>query len=1256
MEGLNGLMLRGLFKKVVGDSNQREIARLQQKVVERVNVLEPEFEALDDAQLRAKTDEFRQRLAHGETLDDVLAEAFAAVREAAKRTIGLRHYDVQLIGGVLLHQGKIAEMKTGEGKTLVATLPLYLNALKGKGIHLVTVNDYLARRDGGWMGPVFEALGISVGLVIPQFFGVYDSSYVDPASSLEDERLVHWRPVRRQEAYQADITYGTNNEFGFDYLRDNMVRDLSQCVQQELHYAIIDEVDNVLIDEARTPLIISGPAEESSELYRRFADIVRRLRPSSPESVEREEPDGDYVLEERTQIVTLTEQGGERVERTLPEIGRGESLYDPKHAHMLPYLDNALRAHVAYKRDKDYIVRDGQVIIVDEFTGRLLHGRRYSEGLHQAIEAKEGVAVRRESLTYATVTFQNYFRMYEKLAGMTGTAASEAEEFQKIYDLDVVVLPTNVEYRATYGDLTTHQRRVDEVEEVTFAGVLNPLSLAGGAGGSPPLAGGAGGSPPLAGGAGGSPPLVGGVGGGVTVTTYEPSDGNGQRYFARLDLPDVIYMTEQTKFRAVVDAIESLHKAGRPVLVGTIAIETSELLSKLLKRRDIPHQVLNGKHHEQEAVIIAQAGSPGTVTIATNMAGRGVDIVLGGSPEGLTAKLLEQRFKEIAEKFANAVVNGQEEQALKIVEGVPGFSSGSVELAKTLQAEYESYDEMTKSQQRLARFIADCLIGEGVVARKYYGPVVGIAMSTLREDWVAALDGVRLPEGLSQRIIGEVQRVRAKYEAPGTKMAYVANGLFSHYYMAMSALVRVVLQGKQEQALMLVEQCPELNEKLIAEIARIREQCEQDKRRVRASGGLHVIGTERHEARRIGNQLRGRSARQGDPGSSRFYISLEDELMRRFGGERVQNLMGRFGVDDDMPLQHSLLDKTIESAQTRVEGYNFDIRKHVLEYDDVVSKQREVIYAQRREVLSQPSLRNQVLRMVREEISRLVAIHMPGPDREDWDLRGLYKELRSFLPLTPDAGFIGWARLTPDEVETKLHELAESAYDELSQRLAGQLFDQAQKENMTLEDLAGSADPLRRLIYERILDHLDTSPGTDLLGTPLRKLPPQVKSEVEAGFADGLRLHRERQLMLRAVDSLWVRHLTDLEALREGIGLRAYGQQNPLVAYRKEAHEMYEALLASVQQMIARSIYLVPRPVVPQQRRQQPRKARSGQPARAAPNELPGRNDPCWCGSGLKYKNCHMRLDRERRRGMVTAPPPRTSPGKKKGRGRVRRR
>jgi len=1218
-------MLRGLFAKVIGDSDQREIARLQ-KVVERINALEPALNLLERAQLRAKTDEFRQRLAHGETLNDILVEAFAAVREAAGRTIGLRHYDVQLIGGLILHQGEIAEMKTGEGKTLAATLPLYLNALEEKGVHLVTVNDYLARRDGGWMGPVFEALGMSVGLVIPHFSGVYDRGYIDPAGDLEDERLVHWRPVQRKEAYRADITYGTNNEFGFDYLRDHMARDPSGCVQRGLHYAIIDEVDNILVDEARTPLIISGPAEESSKLYRHFADVVRRLRPSSPESVEQEAPDGDYVLEERTQIVTLTEQGVGCIERVLPEIRPGESIYDSKHAHMLPYLDNALRAIVVHKRDKGYIVRDGEVIIVDEFTGRLMYGRRFSEGLHQAIEAKEGVAVRRESLTHATITFQNYFRMYEKLAGMTGTAKTEEEEFQRIYNLDVVVLPTNVEYRATYGDLVTRERQGEEIGEVTFAGVLDQPAT--------PY--------PL--------PATS-----YTVTTYEPDDGNGRRYFKRLDLPDVIYTTERTKFQAVVGEIEALHEAGRPVLVGTIAIETSERLARTLQQRGIPHEVLNGKLHEKEAMIIAQAGRSGAVTIATNMAGRGVDIVLGGNPEGLVASLLEQDFRREAEKFAQAIVDAREEQALEIVRRTPGFSPDSVELARTLQAEYESY-EMAVSQQRLDRFIADQLLGKGVISKKYHGPVVGLVKLALREDWIAALDGVRLPEGLSQRVIGEIQRVRAQYERPGNETTYIANGLFTHYYVAMSALIRAVFQGEQGQVLTLLHEFPELDEELTARIARIRDQWEEDRQRVRGLGGLHVIGTERHEARRIDNQLRGRAGRQGDSGSSRFYISLEDELMRRFGGERVQGLMSQFGIDEDMPIQHSWLDRTIESAQMRVEGYNFDIRKHVLEYDDVVNKQREVIYAQRRQVLGEPDLHEQVLRMVQEEISRLVTTHMPGPDPDDWDISGLHKELRVFLPLPPDLGPVRWAKLTPSEIEAKLCELAESAYDELKSRLAEQLLGRLQKENVTLEGLSVSADPLRRLAYERILDRLGSNPDPDLLGTPIRKLPSQVKSKVEAGFADGFQLYRDRQLVLGAVDSLWVRHLTDLEALREGIGLRAYGQQNPLVAYRKEAHEMYETLLANIQRTVARSVYLTLRPSVPQPRRQQPQTARSGQQAHGAPDQLPGRNDLCWCGSGLKYKNCHMRLDQEsQRRAVVAARQPRKSTGKKKSRRKRRR-
>jgi len=1092
-------MLRGLFSKLVGDADERQIARLQ-KVVEHINALRPAFESLDDAQLQAKTDEFRQRLDRGETLDDILVDAFAAVREAAKRTIGLCHYDVQLIGGMVLHQAQIAEMKTGEGKTLVATLPLYLNALEGKGAHLVTPNDYLSKVGVQWMGPVYHALGLSVGVIQSAAADPNRGSFVfDPDYPSADDRFLNLRPVSRREAYLADVTYGTNNEFGFDYLRDNMVRDLSERVQRELHYAVIDEVDNILIDEARTPLIISGPAEESSELYRRFADVVRHLRPSSPESIEQESPDGDYVLEERTRVVTLTEPGVERIEKMLPEIGAEESIYDPKHAHMLPYLDNALRAAVIYKPDRAYIVKDGEVIIVDEFTGRLMYGRRFSEGLHQAIEAKEGVAVRRESLTYATITFQNYFRMYEKLAGMTGTAKTEEEEFQRIYNLDVAVLPTNVEYRATYADLATREWPVEEIEEIAFAGLFD-----------------------------GRTDALGELSRPVMVTTYEPPDGNGRRYFKRLDLSDVIYSTERAKFRAVVDELEALHKAGRPVLVGTIAIETSERLSRMLKRRGVPHEVLNAKYHENEAVIIAQAGRSGAVTIATNMAGRGVDIKLGGDLEGVARERLRKE---------------------------------SIDLIQIRHAH-----------------------------------------------WNHALDILR--------------------------------------------------QGQDPTAV--------YPERWAAVLAEARTDCAADHERVVALGGLHILGTERHEARRIDNQLRGRAGRQGDPGSSRFYISLADELMRRFGGERVQGLMGRLGVEEDVPIQHSWLDKSIESAQMRVEGYNFDIRKHVLEYDDVVNKQREVIYAQRRQVLEAPDLREQVLRMVREEVSRALAIHTPGPDPEEWDLYGLYSELRTFLPLPADFNYRAWEGLSPAEIEAQLSDMAERAYDGVNQAIGHEVYRQAAREDVTLEALAQSADPGRRLVYERVVERLEGAPDADVSAQLIRRLSEEMKVQVEAAFVDAYRLFRDRQLMLRAVDGLWVRHLTDLDGLREGIGLRAYGQQNPLVAYRKEAHEMYEALLASIQEGVARSLYsayLVPQALVAQPARRQrarlqathpgvPTGGRGAQSVQDAQEQSLGRNDPCWCGSGKKYKSCHMRQDMEAQRGPVASTPPPQSPGRKRRRRR----
>ncbi|MGB9631925.1 MAG: preprotein translocase subunit SecA, partial [Chloroflexaceae bacterium] len=708
------------LKKIVGDGNDKALSQIK-PLVEEINRLEPECQALSDEELRGKTAVFRERLAAGETLDDLLPEAFAAVREAARRTIGLRHYDVQLIGGIVLHQGKIAEMKTGEGKTLVATLPLYLNALEGKGAHLVTVNDYLARVGAGWMGPVYHFLGLTVGFIAHEQSAIYDPDYVDPHANPEDQRLVHWRPVPRREAYLADITYGTNNEFGFDYLRDNMAYDKAQMVQRELHYAIVDEVDNILIDEARTPLIISGPAQKSSDLYRQMARLVRNLRRSSvtPRQMKEEGllPDGDFFIDERTRSITLTEQGIERLERLL-NIPQGESLYDPQHYEKTHYVENALKAEFVFQRDRDYMVTpDGEVIIVDEFTGRAMPGRRWSDGLHQAVEAKEGVAIKNENVTLATITFQNYFRMYHKLAGMTGTAYTEREEFGKIYNLDVVVIPT-----------------------------------------------------------------------------HKPS--------VREDYPDQIYRSESAKFKAVVREVQDMHAQGRPVLIGTTSVETSERVSRLLQQAGIKHSVLNAKYHEKEAAIVAQAGRRGAVTVATNMAGRGTDILLGGNPDGLVDDILA---------------------------------------AKGIK-----FEEATPEQKRAA--------------------------------WE------------------EAKRIT---EAEGAE--------------------------------------------------------------VRNLGGLHIVGTERHEARRIDNQLRGRAGRQGDPGSSRFFLSLEDELLRRFGPvDRIRGLMDRF-LEEDLPLEAGILDRTIESAQTRVEGYNFDIRKHTVEFDDVMNKQRQIIYKDRREILDGKDVHDQIL-------------------------------------------------------------------------------------------------------------------------------------------------------------------------------------------------------------------------------------------------------------------------------------------------------
>ena len=863
------------------DDNAREVKRLQ-RVVNQINALEADISTLSDVELQGKTIEFKNRLERGESLDTLLPGTFAVVREVSRRVLEMRHFDVQLMGGVVLHQGRIAEMKTGEGKTLVATLPVYLNALTGRGVHVVTVNDYLARRDSEWMGKIYAFLGLSVGLVV---------------HGMDSEQ--------RKNSYDADVTYGTNNEFGFDYLRDNMAIHPDQMVQRDLHYAIVDEVDSILIDEARTPLIISGQADKPTDLYYTFARLVPRLA-----------KDKDYTVDEKAHTVIITEEGVAKTEKSL----KVENLYDDRNIELTHHLNQALKAHALMKRDRDYVVKDGQVIIVDEFTGRLMFGRRYSEGLHQAIEAKEGVRIERESQTLATITFQNYFRMYEKLSGMTGTAATEEEEFRKIYKLDVVVIPTHM-------------------------------------------------------------PMI------------------------RRDLADVVYKTEQAKFRAVVDEIFRRNATGQPVLVGTISIEKSEIISQMLKKRGIPHQVLNAKYHDKEAEIVSQAGRLNSVTIATNMAGRGTDILLGGNPEFLALK------------------------------------------------ELKSNDDNPDSKE---------------------------------------------------------PQVRALYK-----------------------------------------ETIEKHKKITLE----------EHKKVVELGGLHIAGTERHESRRIDNQLRGRTGRQGDPGSTQFFSSLEDDLMRLFGSDNIAGIMNRLGIEEDVPIEHNLVSRSIETAQKRVENRNFDLRKHVLQYDDVINQQREVIYSQRRQVLKGESTKEIVQQMIEEAVDRVIDTYCPeGVHEEEWDLPELLL-------------------------------------------VAEQLFLPGHKQKP--EDFAET--------------------GRQRIKEELRELALDVYEEREAELGSETMRELERVLLLKVVDEKWMDHLDAMDQLREGIGLRAYGQKDPLIEYKFESYEMFQNMIASIQDDVMRYIYRVNVVQPPKERQRQavenlyqedvPR-----QPVRRE-NKV-GRNDPCPCGSGKKYKKC----------------------------------
>ena len=913
----------GFLDKIFGSYSEREVKKIA-PIAKKIMDMEPQFQALSDDELRGKTDEFKARLAKGETLDDILPEAYAAVREAAWRVLGMKHFYVQVIGGIVLHQGRIAEMKTGEGKTLVETLPAYLNALTGRGVHIVTVNDYLAKRDSEWMGKLYRFMGLTVGLNISQM-----------------------EPREKQAAYRADITYGTNNEFGFDYLRDNMVIYKERMVQRGHVFAIVDEVDSILIDEARTPLIISGAGEESNKLYEVVDRFVKYLTPikvkeTDDKEEEDENIDGDYIIDEKAKSVSLTARGVKKAEAAF----NIENLSDPENMKLSHHINQAIRAHGIMKRDVDYVVKDGEVLIVDEFTGRIMVGRRYSDGLHQAIEAKEGVEVARENKTLASITFQNYFRLYEKLSGMTGTAKTEEEEFRGINGLDVVEIPTN-----------------------------KPI--------------------------------------------------------ARIDQNDQVYKNVTAKYNAVVREIEAAHSTGQPVLVGTVSIDKSEILSRMLKAKGIKHQVLNAKQHEKEAQIIAQAGKLGAVTIATNMAGRGTDISLGGN------------------------------------------------------AEYLAKNEM------LRRGYTDEIIAEAT--------------------------------GYAETDNQEILDARKVY-----------NDLYKEY--------RVEVEKEAEQ--------------------------------VRALGGLYIIGTERHEARRIDNQLRGRSGRQGDPGKSTFFIGLDDDLMRLFGGERIEKMVSSMGLPDDEPIEQKILTSAIENAQKKVEGRNYSTRKYVLQYDDVMNQQREIIYGQRQKVLDGEDLRDTIQGMIDEIIKSAVDTYCNAPYPDDWDLNGFYDYVEKlFVPQ-------GALRYTKDQ------------------------FNDLTKEKV-LEDLHDFAD--RRY------------------------------AEQEALFGPNMR-EVERVIVLRAVDTHWMDHIDEMDQLKNGINLRAYGQHNPVDEYKFLGFDMFEEMVAGIREDTVRYVMNV-KPRIQQIQRVQVAKptmavhgdgSQSVKPRPAQRKAVKvGRNDPCPCGSGKKYKNCCMAKDEQ---------------------------
>lgn len=1191
-------MFSALLRKLIGSKNDRELKRLR-SVVAEVNQFESELTSLDMDGLRAKTDEFRSRIAEvtqpartqlaeaqeqlhaaeddearmqwqeeaeryekevrqaeAEALNEILPHAFAVVRETSRRVTGMRHFDSQMFGGIVLHQGKISEMKTGEGKTLVATLPLYLNALLGRGAHLVTVNDYLARRDVQWMGPIYHALGLSVASI------VHDTSFLfDPTYMVKDYRYINLRPIERREAYLADITYGTNNEFGFDYLRDNMKFSLDDYVQRELQFAIVDEVDNILVDEARTPLIISGPAEESTQKYYSINRVIPRLQ-----------KDVDYSIDEKLRTATLTEEGIAKVERLLGV----KNLYDPAEIGALHHVNQALKAHAVFRRDVDYVIKDGEVIIVDEFTGRLMPGRRWSDGLHQAVEAKEGVRIREENQTLATITIQNYFRMYKKLAGMTGTADTESVEFKKIYNLDVVVIPPN-------------------------------------------------------------------------------------KKMVRIDHPDVVYKSEREKFDAVIADIADCHGRGQPVLVGTISVEKSEHLSKLLKKKGIKHSVLNAVNHEAEANIIAQAGRLGVVTIATNMAGRGTDILLGGNPEFLaraeiekqwlhtklganaatatqTTKSYEESLEELRTEYNETVSQARQKYekewlpfeearnaALKrMTETYRPFLHASWQKAKSEYKEVAPRFAMQNGggvDSSLVTFYGDARLAYEH-ALSEYDKVIGPALT---EDQMHEYETVQSEYGELLTRIGTTavserfDAVRSRYEKllkeydkavlrlavgsvsengeagrqyedarnayEGAVDAYEdAERQYEERHKPYEEAIATAERAYEEQRRARVkvveevraqlEKAPDVYQQMYDEVlGKYQKICAEEREKVFTAGGLHILGTERHEARRIDNQLRGRAGRQGDPGSSRFYLSLADDLLRIFGAERIQRVMDRLGMEEGEPIEHRLVTRAIENAQKRVESHNFDIRKHLLEYDDVMNKQREVIYQQRRGFLAGDNLKPAVVGMVEDLAEQTVSSYVnDNIAPEEWDWKALDDAL----------------------------------FRQFNYRLA---LGSEEQDSYAPESLT-------KFVQDSVVQAYDAK---------------------EQNFSSEVMRYLEKMILLQTMDGLWKDHLLSMDHLKEGIGLRGYAQRNPLQEYQKEAFAMFEALSQRMQEDVVEKLFTVqiarqedvqriePRPV-PQRQvvMSHGDVAVQSQPSplkREAPKV--GRNDLCPCGSGKKFKKCH---------------------------------